>query len=303
MFFRKRKKKPKKINPNVSKVYWIIAGFLALALIQNYNKTHSWLPAKSAAEIKQSIVQAAPKVPIDFSHIKNIFPVAPPVMDIKDIEEGKGETAVCGQHAAIAYTVATSDEKPISDSASKDNPLIFRIGEHSVMPALELGVVGMKIGGKRLIFAPAADAYDAKGFSRSDVEKDTKVVFNVELVDVTPHLPDAQDSAFRISNGQIGRGHPILCGQVAKVRIIVWDSQGKKLFPLSEEDAKPILFTPGKSEVFLGLEQGVIGMNAGGKSSLVVPPDFQKTMDGNSSKLQLPFPSKQIVLVDVEVAP
>ena len=281
MLFRKRKKKPEKLNPNVVTVRWILFAFFMLALAGNYRKMHSVLPAKSLAEIEKSIEKAAPPIPIDFRNIINMLPADAPAMNIKDLQDGKGEPAVCGQRASVAYTDA-SDEN--------EKNLTFRIGEHKVLAALELGVVGMKKGGRRMIVA-------------SGGEKDAKGAFNVRLVDISPSLPDSKTSAFRVSNGRSGGGRLILCGQKVKVRLAVWSVEGKKLFPLSEDDKAPIVFTIGKSEVFLGLEQGIIGMNIGSKYSLVVPPEFQKTMDGNEPKVQFPFPPKQTVLVDVEAMP
>ena len=237
---------------------------------------------------------------MNFSSINSLLPVSTPAISIKDVQDGQGSPAVCGQKVSIAYTTATINEKTIKDSAGKDHPLSFRIGEHKAMPALEKGIVGMRKGGKRLVFAPANDAYDAKGFTRGDVAKNTRVAFNVELLDVSPPLPSTKDSAFRISTMQNGNGHALLCGNEAKILLTVWNIEGKKIFPSAEGAEKPITFIPGKSQVFLALEQGVIGMNVGGKRSLIVPPEFQKTMDGNQPDLHIPFPPKQTVLVEVE---
>ena len=281
MLFRKRKKKPEKLNPNVVTVRWILFAFFMLALANNYSKKHSVLPDKSAAEIEKSIVKAIPSIPIDFKNITNMFPTDAPVMSIKDTQSGTGEPAVCGQHVSITYTTVGNEE---------DTSLSFRIGEHKVKSVLELGVVGMKKGGKRTILVPGG-------------EKDTKEVFNVELLAANPPLPDSSTNSFRISTIHSGNGHPIFCGQAAKIHLTVWNIEGKKIFPVSEGDKTPIIFTPGKSEIFLGLEQAVIGMNTGSKYSLVVPPEFQKTMNGNVPKIQIPFPPKQTVLVDVEAMP
>jgi hypothetical protein len=76
---------------------------------------------------------------------------------------------------------------------------------------------------------------------------------------------------------------------------------GNKLFSTPAD--KPLTFTPGKSEVFLGLEQGIIGMARGAKRTLVVPPVLQKTLLGNAPTIDFPLPKEQTVLVDVEALP
>jgi hypothetical protein len=37
--------------------------------------------------------------------------------------------------------------------------------------------------------------------------------------------------------------------------------------------------------------------------TLVVPPPFQKTMNGNPAAIDFPFPENQTVLVDIELVP
>jgi len=303
MFFKKKRNKLTSTNPNVAAVHRIVAVFVIVTLFYNLVKHHTILPGQNIPEIKASIVKAAPSIPSGYTNIKNYFPPEPLVATIKDTQPGAGEPAVCGQDVTIAYTTATETGKPLPDSTEKDSPLTFRIGEHKVMPALEQGVVDMKKGGKRNISSPAGLAYDSKGFSRKDVPKNTTVVFNMELLDIKPTLPDLKDTPFHISTLQRGSGHPILCGDTAKVRVTVWDTAGKKLFTTHDNDDKPLVFTTGKSEVFLGLEQGVIGMNMKEKRSLIVPPAFQKTMRGNAPEVKIPFPTNQTVLVDVESVP
>ena len=300
MFFKKPKKTTPN-NPNVRAVNWIVAIVLLLAFVSNYGKTHSVSATKSTEELKQSLVNAAPQLPVDLSNYKSLLPGDAEQLSIKDTQPGDGPEAVCGQRVSIAYTAATIERAAIADSASKDKPLTFTIGDGKAMQAFEQGVAGMAKGGHRLIFAPFDAAYGSKGFARSDVPAGSRILFDVELLDVTPPLPEA--GAFRIIEVQKGSGHPILCGSPAKLQLVVWDIEGKKLFSTLDAGHAPLIVTPGTSSIFLGLELGIAGMKAGEKRTLIVPPDFQKIMNGNDPEVVFPFPAKQLVLVDVEVTP
>ncbi len=302
MLFKKPKKRRPKPHPYAATVNWIAIGFLVLGLSQNYVRHESVSSTQTTKELKESITEAAPTLPISFSNFQELLMAPKQEITIKDTTLGRGGPAVCGHEATIAYTARTSDGKDIKDSADAKKPLTFRIGEHKVMPAFELGLVGMEKGGKRLIMASGRDSYEAEGFKNEDVPKDARVVFDVELLELKPALPSILENVFRISDIQQGFGRYLLCGNLVKVHITVRNVEGKKLFS-SEDDGKPIIFTIGKSEVFLGLEQGVVGMQARGKRALIVSPAFQKTMNGDEPKHNIPFPPKQSVLVDVEALP
>jgi FKBP-type peptidyl-prolyl cis-trans isomerase len=302
MLFKKRKKRRTKTNPNAITVNWILFGFVLLSLTQNYAQHQTLSPEENHEDIKKEIAEATPTLPIDLGNYKEVLFPTSNEMNIRDINPGRGEPLVCGQKASIAYTVRTNDETLLDDSATADKPLTFRVGEHKVMPAFEVGLVGMHKGGKRIVASSAADAYDAEGFRNESIPAKTRVVFDVDLLDIEPALPDTAENVFNIADVTPGSGKIVLCGGQAKVKLIVRNVEGKKIFDSSDRD-EPIIFTVGKSEVFLGLEQGVIGMRTGAKRTLIVSPGFQKTLNGSPSKLDIPFPSKQTVLVDVESLP
>ena len=114
----------------------------------------------------------------------------------------------------------------------------------------------MKKQGKRLITSPSLLAYNSNDPNHKDMPKGDKVVFNVELLDIKPLLPDHKDNLFHISLLKRGAGRPIFCGAPARVHVTVWDTAGTKVFSTHDGDDKPLNFTTGESQVFLGLEQG-----------------------------------------------
>ena len=274
MFFGKKREKP----PSPPWLKWVIIGFVLLAVVGNLRK-HS--PVHQA--VNQATEQLNPHKIINFSEYKHLlFPHGGSALDIKDISEGAGEGAACGQEVTIDY-------QQVAQNGAINNPvsMTFHIGDGNVMPALENGVEGMKAGGKRSIIAPPQ-------MTSTHAAEHLEVI----LQKLSPSLPDAATVPYRIATLAPGTAPVAACGHPVTVNLTLWSVDGKKLYATSA----PITFTPGKSEMFLGLAQGVLGLGQGGKRLLVVPPPFQTTLNGNKPILDLPFPANQTVLVEVEIA-
>lgn len=280
-FGRKRKEQP---APPWMK--WLLIVFVLYAVVSNMGKDK---PGDKPAPLKSAMNDIESS--INLSEYKGkIFPDSDVPLRIKELAAGSGNPAICGQDVKIAYASFFPDGKLAEKSASKDTPLAFRIGDGEAMPALEQGVIGMREGGSRSVIASPSMA------TGMDTSKSDLVRLDIELLSLSPTLPNFESTPYRIAEVAAGARATVLCGQPVKAKVTVWSTEGKKLFAAKE----PLEFTPGKSETFLGLEQGVIGMRVGGMRTLVVPPTFQKTMHGNKPVVDIPLPKTQTVLVDVE---
>lgn len=283
-WFGKKRENP----PTPPWMKWLLILFVLYAVLANMGKGPGGKPGaleKAADDIQSSI---------NLSEYKDkVFPDSEAPLRIRELAGGAGNPAVCGQDVSIAYDAFLPDGKAAGKSASKEAPLSFRIGSGKTMAALEEGVIGMKEGGRRSIIA-------APGMTKGlNTESSDLVRLDVELLALAPALPDMESTPYRIAEVTPGARAVITCGHSISAKVTVWDMEGKKLF----SSAEPVQFIPGKSEVFLGLEQGVIGMRRGGVRTLIVPPAFQKTMHGNKPAVEIPLPKTQTVLVDVEALP
>lgn len=300
MFHLLRKKRERKPTPPW--MMWLAMAFLVFAFISSNAKKPVEKPKADAPEENKQFALGSllkPEKIINTDIFKDkIFPQATIPLQSKNIEEGKGSPAICGQKVTIRYSSYTEDKKDVE----KEKTTTFQIGEGKTIPALEKAVLGMKKSGKREVLSPSHLAYSASGFTRDDVPKLANIRFEMELLDLSPQLSDYD--AYRII-GEIPRKAFIYtCGDQAKIKLSIWDIEGKKFYDTKDNNNDvPINFTIGNSEVFIGLEQGVLGMSKGDTRVLVVPPSLQKTINDNKSSIDFPFPKTQTVLVYLEAMP
>lgn len=297
MFPFKKKKRERKPTPQW--LMWLAIALILYAASGNYAKKNQPIattdkqPAITQPEEPPALGSIIdPKKLVNVDALKGkIFPKKTTKLHVKDNSQGNGQYTVCGQNVTIKYH-SFVEEKEIENSEKAT----FQIGSGQAMPALERGVLGMKINGTRTIYSPGDMAYGAEGFKRDDVPALADIRFEVEMLSASPELPEI--GAYRVLGDGRGSGSVYSCGSQAKLQMSIWDMAGKKLY--DSRNSSPVIFTIGKSEIFLGLEQGVLEMAPGMRRNLIVPPAFQKTLSGAKPEIDFPFPKDQIVLVDVE---
>lgn len=274
--FGRRHKAPR--NPTPPWLKWMLIFVVLYALFANVHQGPGGKVRQAVDKVSRDL---HPSQIINLPDYKNkIFPGG--VLNIKDIAPGKGNPAVCGQELKLAYETFSADDKPTGETASKDKPYRFRLGHAKDLSTLENAVMGMLPGGKRSVVSGP---------------EDKRIRYEIELLDITPALPTPDSTSFRVIESSQGSGVPVSCGQSVSVQFSVWSMEGKKLYETPENET--LFFTLGKSEIFSGLEQGVLGIRTGGTRTLIVPPLFQKTLQGNKPVISIPFPPVQTVLVYV----
>lgn len=105
-----------------------------------------------------------------------------------DITVGTGTTAASGSRVSVHYTGWLASSGTGFDSSVGLNPYVLTIGAGGAITGFEEGVIGMKVGGKRRLFIPAAlgygstNVYDQNG--RLIIPANSDLVFDVELMGV-----------------------------------------------------------------------------------------------------------------------
>jgi FKBP-type peptidyl-prolyl cis-trans isomerase len=81
-----------------------------------------------------------------------------------------------------------------------------------------------------------------------------------------------QPSGLYLKDVMVGIGPEATKGSTVEVHYTGWLADGRKFD--SSRDKSPFSFTIGRGQVISGWDEGVAGMNVGGKRLLVVPPDM-----------------------------
>ncbi|XP_045500983.1 46 kDa FK506-binding nuclear protein [Colias croceus] len=102
---------------------------------------------------------------------------------IEDVKIGNGPVAKPGKTVMVYYEGRLKQNNKMFDNCQKGPGFKFRLGAKEVISGWDVGVSGMKVGGKRKIICPPAMAYGAKG-SPPVIPPNSTLVFEVELKNV-----------------------------------------------------------------------------------------------------------------------
>lgn len=102
---------------------------------------------------------------------------------------GTGAEALPGLYIEVHYTGWLYDPKAANRHGSKfdssrdsGKPFTFQLEARNVIRGWDLGIKGMKVGGKRTLIIPSYLAYGVKG--NSSIPPNSTLIFDVELMDV-----------------------------------------------------------------------------------------------------------------------
>jgi peptidylprolyl isomerase len=107
---------------------------------------------------------------------------APKTLVVKDLIVGTGPEAKAGQTVTVNYVgVLFKGGKEFDASWKRKEPFTFTLGNGSVIKGWDQGVVGMKVGGRRMLVIPSNLAYGPKG-SGSSIPPNAALVFVIDLL-------------------------------------------------------------------------------------------------------------------------
>jgi FKBP-type peptidyl-prolyl cis-trans isomerase len=105
-------------------------------------------------------------------------------LEYVDIKTGTGAAAKKGSKISVEYTgwIASTCKKFDSSYDHKGQSFSVTLGAGQVIPGFDQGLVGMKAGGTRRLFIPAALAYGAQG--QSPIPPNAILIFDVTALSV-----------------------------------------------------------------------------------------------------------------------
>ena len=210
---------------------------------------------------------------------------------------------VAGTGAAVAPTdtvtaqyvgIGAATGKKFDSSWDRGQPATFPLA--NVIEGWQKGIPGMKVGGRRLLVIPGAQAYGANPPSGSGIQANEALVFVVDLVPtptptVGPHVtgtagvtvtgaagteptvtvsPEtAKVSQLTVSDVIVGSGAEVKPGATVTVQYVGVGGITGKVFDSSWTRGQPAQFA--LSGVIQGWQDGIPGMKVGGRRLLVIP--------------------------------
>lgn len=100
-------------------------------------------------------------------------------MIVDDVVIGDGEKVKKGDTVTVDYIGTLQNGQEFDNSYKRGTPFTFTVGEGKVIAGWEQGVVGMQVGGKRILVVPSDLAYGNSGYG--PIPGKATLVFAIEL--------------------------------------------------------------------------------------------------------------------------
>jgi FKBP-type peptidyl-prolyl cis-trans isomerase len=107
----------------------------------------------------------------------------PTELTMTDTVVGTGAEAKAGQQVTVNYVGMLPDGTVFDASSKHGQAFTFALGAGQVIKGWDMGVAGMKVGGKRRLIIPPAYGYGAQG-AGNIIPPNATLIFDVELVAV-----------------------------------------------------------------------------------------------------------------------
>lgn len=181
----------------------------------------------------------------------------------EDTRQGSGDPVKAGDAISVHYTGWLEDGTEFDSSIPRGEAFSFVVGYGFVIPGWDEGVVGMQEGGVRRLTIPSELGYGEDG-AGDLIPPNSTLIFEVELVDV--HTTDIEEVV-------VGEGTEAVPGSNVTLEYTVWLMDGTEI-DSSATAGQPIVFVLGTGQMLPGIEQGVTGMQVGGKRLVTIPPEM-----------------------------
>jgi len=112
------------------------------------------------------------------------FSTAAGELQVDIITVGNGEPADNGMQISVHYEGRLSDGTVFDSSRQRGLPFSFILGNGQVIKGWESGILGMKVGEKRVLTIPPELAYGVRG-AGSAIPPNATLVFDIEMVEMT----------------------------------------------------------------------------------------------------------------------
>lgn len=103
-------------------------------------------------------------------------------MVIDDIKIGEGAEVKNGDTVSVHYVGTLQNGTEFDNSNKRGQPFEFTVGGGQVIKGWEEGLLGMKVGGNRILVIPPEKAYGENGIG--PIPGNATLVFAIELIEI-----------------------------------------------------------------------------------------------------------------------
>lgn len=103
-------------------------------------------------------------------------------MVIDEVKIGTGEEVKAGDTVSVHYVGTLQNGQEFDNSKKRGAPFEFTVGAGQVIRGWDEGLVGMQIGGQRILVIPPDMAYGEKGIG--PIPGGATLVFSIELLEI-----------------------------------------------------------------------------------------------------------------------
>jgi FKBP-type peptidyl-prolyl cis-trans isomerase len=145
-------------------------------------------------DINSAVDQTVDQEKVQVSNSNNSAPSATPLptravitevteLKVRDVVVGNGPEVKSGDKVEVNYTGTFLNGQKFDSSYDRNQTFEFLVGAGQVIRGWDLGLIGMKVGGKRELLIPSDLAYGASG-SPGAIPPNTSLRFEIELVSI-----------------------------------------------------------------------------------------------------------------------
>ena len=176
---------------------------------------------------------------------------------------GKGPEVKSGDFVEVQFIGwLQADDTQFGSSREEKGPFRFRLGKGEVIKGWDEGIAGMKVGGKRKLYIPAALGFGDKSQGLL-LPPNSDLLYEIELVRILDE--------FKTEDLKLGTGPEVKYGDVVEVQFVGRLQANDTHAGSSREEKGPVLLRLGIGEVIKGWDAGIAGMKVGGKRKLYIP--------------------------------
>ncbi|MBC84658.1 MAG: peptidylprolyl isomerase [Acidimicrobiaceae bacterium] len=221
------------------------------------------------------------------------------VLEIEDIVIGDGPEVATGDYLIMDYVgVSYSTGLQFDASWDRGQPFPFELGAGRVIKGWDEGIPGMAVGGRRTLTIPPEMAYGESGSGSGSIGPNETLVFTVDLLAAVPQnllkpnvdVPNMPSEELFSVDNLLGQGKKVTLGSVVYIHYVGVSQSTGEQFDSSWDRGRSefIGYISGSGNVIDGLDQGMLGMQVGGRRTIVIPPNLAYGANGAGDGLIAP---------------